>query len=722
MLKSALVFLAHLLVGKENNAGLRAVCNELMRLGVPGLLVRAMLADRDAQVTALACLIVRVLADASGDLKTALAGTPRLLAALETTATRQASAYFAVRALAAFSENEQRGMQILESITCSLDWALSPRRAAKEAFDAMSMYPTPKHVSTLSLCILRDSLSRTNAIVGPGTPTRAQIVDYVLRQGIEPILEAVYFACTQKHFETMHTGLSLLGNMAIFLTGRTRTRHARQIQEASTCVVEVMKIAAAQVEDEAERVQTLRDALSVLCQYIDILSLPVVAELQLKHNVIGWCQQEIARHQAPAVCSDQNVSYHYDFVCKAFSVIMCVYKKSSYSELQKSGCYIAKFLVASLDEFLTNQMINWQIAQTIQLLTCSCSIDENSGTRVLLLDSQCFAEEIVDQRAYQVLLSLLLRPGLDFQTLRLPILRMLRDVAPTLSTKQGHEENVRSLVENIVVLVRFNIASFTAYSAPTVHICLQIIANLLLGETEFPTPGAQRAPMPVSAVRDVILETGLLQELMFDVLLDFRAQDTEDHYPAVMLQALRVITLMSSVKGYASIGATQLEILAHTLNSVGAMKNIPRRRKWDDWSTRDIPKCLEAACHLVFFMLAEGPDEIRKGILKSLMVPAVITTLRKSADEQNRYLRITQGGAESCVWVLQKLQPFVKVELAIEITQLFAALLLKDNKGLNPSMDPTGNHECLASSGKRGAATPDAAPANPSEKRAKNVR
>ncbi len=121
-------------------------------------------------------------------------------------------------------------------------------------------------------------------------------------------------------------------------------------------------------------------------------------------------------------------------------------------------------------------------------------------------------------------------------------------------------------------------------------------------------------------------------------------------------------------------------------------------------------------------MVAEGPDEIRKGILKSLMVPAVITTLRKSADEQNRYLRITQVGAESCVWVLQKLQPFVKVELAIEITQLFAALLLKDNKGLNRSMDPTGNHECLASSGKRGAATPDAAPANPSKKRAKNVR
>ena len=77
-----------------------------------------------------------------------------------------------------FSEQEERCLAVLESITSTPQWASDPRRLAKEAVDAMFAYPTPL-VASLCFSILNDATCLAAAIVEPGVPSRANIVNYI---------------------------------------------------------------------------------------------------------------------------------------------------------------------------------------------------------------------------------------------------------------------------------------------------------------------------------------------------------------------------------------------------------------------------------------------------------------------------------------------------------------------------------------------------------------
>ena len=146
----------------------------------------------------------------------------------------------------------------------------------------MFAYPTPL-VASLCFSILNDATCLAAAIVEPGVPSRANIVNYIFRAGVEAILEAVYFACTQKHFKTVLDFLCVLWNMAtvvtavgyrgyacqILNTAAGRTSYASQIIKIATCVIEVLKIATEDLgaeSDQAQRKRSLRQGLAVLRQ------------------------------------------------------------------------------------------------------------------------------------------------------------------------------------------------------------------------------------------------------------------------------------------------------------------------------------------------------------------------------------------------------------------------------------------------------------------------
>ena len=106
VVKNTMLFLLHLLVGKEANADLRKIGETVLHSGVRGLLVHVLLTVKDAEVLSIACCLVRVLAGIHDDLKATLRSTPGLLDEIENAATHKMTAYFALRALAAFSEDE----------------------------------------------------------------------------------------------------------------------------------------------------------------------------------------------------------------------------------------------------------------------------------------------------------------------------------------------------------------------------------------------------------------------------------------------------------------------------------------------------------------------------------------------------------------------------------------------------------------------------------------
>ena len=330
--KSAVLFLLHLLVGKED-ADLREIGGKLLQMRAPLLLWHVLRTVKDAEVVSLTCWLIMVLADTNNDMKATLRSTPGLLDELEKAAAYKDSAYLALCALAVFSEQESRCLAVLDSITSTPDWAANPRRVAKEAVDAMFVYPSPM-IASLCFSILNNATCLTAAIVEHGVPSRANIVNYVLKVGVDAILEALYFACTQTHFETVYEGLCLLGNMAtvvtapgdrgwacqILNTAAGRISYTSQIIKIASCVLEVLKTATAQQNSqnflgterneaerkEAQRTHSLRQGLAVLRQYTELTKTRQVAELQLKHSFIGWCPQEIKRDEAPSTLKRSN--------------------------------------------------------------------------------------------------------------------------------------------------------------------------------------------------------------------------------------------------------------------------------------------------------------------------------------------------------------------------------------------------------------------------------
>ena len=698
VVKNTMLFLLHLLVGKEANADLRKIGETVLHSGVRGLLVHVLLTVKDAEVLSIACCLVRVLAGIHDDLKATLRSTPGLLDELENAATHKMTAYFALRALAAFSEDEAECLTVLESITSTPHWARNPRTVVQEIVNAMHDYPRPMLFSKLGLSLLNAATGRAAAIFEPGVPSREDIACYLFRTGVEAILEAVHFACTHTRFRTVQEGLSLLGNMAALAKTaypRWGTLPPGQIFKMATGVVGVLNITAQHLRaesNEAQRTRTLRQALVVLHRYMELTTAQEVLELELKHKVIECCRQELeaAALRLSALSSspgDHNVSVINDFICEAFAVIGCVCRKTDYSALMlgsPNSTSIAKFLVDSLNDFGSNQMVNFQIAEVLQTLTRPSYSDQDREDRVLSGSSLLYANDMVENKMYQALSHFVLREDLNFKTVLFPVLCVLRDIASRLGKKQGHEEDIHKWLENTLLIIRSSLAKNTPNSALTVKICLETTTDLLLGE-------ALALDASASVSRDNTYEVRAVAPLMFEVLEAF-SMSGERTMPHVLKEAFKVLILTHMPVHM--IEAGHLDIVAQVIDSVGNLTEAQRTSSYPTGlELSDNSICLELACNMAYWMIESGLAEPRHKVLSSPMVRAMITVLRQAA-VQDEHLRITQLGLERCVWVLRALLPLVDLELKYRITEQFAALLLKNNRGLqSPCIDLTSDSE-----------------------------
>jgi hypothetical protein len=470
----------------------------------------------------------------------------------------------------------------------------------------------------------------------------------------------------------------------------------------SECVIEALEAAGEGFKRAASGHPCLcifRTGLTVLRRYMEIMSDRDVEALQVNQNIIGLCRDSIADVQAWSATKDvgsmrSNAS---DFMCDAFSMIEFLCAKVDYSKIFIFD--LTEHLVCSLDTFADNNQINFKIAQVLQTLVCSSHFEPECASRVYSSKNRSYADDIVDSHTYPVLCALLERPLLDFKTMRLPVLTVLRDVAPRIPDDEEHNNHVENWMAFLLQTIRDCLDIDTADSALTVKIAMETIANLLQGDTPGLFAAGERGSLSASAPAQggrAVIHKLTIAPLMFKALASFSASAPAQ--AAVLEQVLRVLVLLVGSEGF-SPKARDLKIVAQMMHTVGNLPCAQRAKAWHGFEDRvcsDDAHCLEVACALPLFLLQHVADHELKAQVKALvdsqMVEAVITVLSRASlrarDPGNSDLFITQLGEETAVYVLRKLLPFASGEMVMRIADEFAAAILKNNKAFpSPPID-----------------------------------
>ena len=709
--RHAMLFLLHLLMGKQYS--MAPIARKLEAVGVPAMILHVLQTMKDdIGAISIACWLVRVLAEIDDELKTTLAGAAGLHIEIENALSCSNCTYFALRALAEFSDERDRCLVVLDSISSTPQWLLNPRMNAMNAVQAMQEYPKPMHMNSLCLSILSDATDKTGEVLQLGVPSTGNVIAYILRNGVESVVDAIKFSCTQGSWATVQQGLSLLRNITYALNGNSKVRNHDDVMFISECITDALGAAAEGFKNEQRQcLRTLHAGLTVLRQYMDLMFDSDIQALQVRQNIIGLCRDSIADVQAATsqapflrvdfgrrgvwIANDTHQSMHnsaYDFICDAFSLIEFLCVNVDYSKIFLDD--IAEHLVESLETFADNNLINFKIAEVLQTLICSSRFEPHSGTRAQSGKNLSYAKDVVYSKAYPVLLSLLERPLLDFKTVRLPVLTVLRDVAPSITLDEDHDDHVENWMEFLLQMIRDCLDTDTVDSALTVKVCVETIANLLIGET----PGlfVEAPELPLKGWRAVIHKLSITP-LMINVLRSFNEGGFSQ--ASVLEQALRVIVLVSKADGCLSLKGRDLTTVAQTMNTVGSLQCTQRLKNWQGFEDRvcsDNAHCLEVACSLPFWMLKNVPDRELKAqakiLVDSQMVEALITVISRASlrarDPGNGDLYITQLGEETTVHVLRKLLPFMSGETVMRIADEFAAVILRNNKVLpSPPID-----------------------------------
>jgi hypothetical protein len=696
LFKSAMLFLLHLLTGKQES--MSPVARRLRVVGVPAVTLHVLQTMKhDIEAISLACWLVRVLADIDDDLKTTLRDTPGLQREIEDALCLTKCAYFALYALAALSDERGRCLGVLDSITDTREWILNPRKVAMNAVQALHDHPTPVHVSSLCLSILADATDRTGEVLRAGVPTTANVTTYILRYGVPHVVDMIRLLCTQGSWEIAQHGLCLLGNIACAVDGHSKALIGSASDAISHCIIDTLEAAGEGFKKAACRHQCLcilHSGLTVLRQYFEIMTDRDAEALQLGQNIVGLCRDSIddllatmPEGLALRLCHSLDAGcLEVDFICNAFSMIGVVCDRVDYDKIFVHDT--TEHLVDSLEKFADNNQINFEIAQVLQTLICSSHFEPASSSRVYSRKNGSYADEIIDSHSYTGLCALLERPSLDFKTMRLPVLTVLRDVAPRIPDDEEHKNHVENWMASLMQTIRDCLDVDTADAALTVKIGVETIANLLRGDTPGPFAGVGELRGAVSELgwRAAIRELNVAP-LMFRVLESFSASAPAQ--ADVLEQGLRVIVLLLGVDG-SSLRARDLKIVAQVMNTVGSLPCAQRAKTWHGFEDRvcsDNAHCLEVACALLLVMLNHVADHELKAQVKVLidsqMVEAVITVLSRASlrarDPGNSDLYITQLGEETAVHLLRRLLPFASCGMVMRIADEFAAVILKNN-------------------------------------------
>lgn len=655
LLLSAMLFLVHLLAPQKRlrrTAGGRdtraLVVRKLSALGVAAMPVYVLThMQGDARAAGVACWLAALLAD----LDPAFGRTLREQAYLEVENASKSSqcAFFAMLALKAFRE---------------------PQRAAMAAVQAVCDHAAHDRLlgaCTVAVSILSDATAAESEVQA-GVPSITNIVQYVCKTGLEPVVETVKKMSRCGAWENVQDGLKLFFNMLCATDSSSMTPAA--VWSLAGGVVAALEHAHSSFENfegSFEHVVVFRQGALALRECMRIMSDEQLLRIQLREDVIALLFDVVENAKtweeeaslSTSAGKAKQLAYARGFVGEALELVGVVCARVDYFKIHSNK--VSRHLALQLQHFRHQHDVSLQIAHVLQGLVCSSLFDPELGRRAVPARSKLYASEM-DADMYLALWDVLQAVSLpETLPLKLQVLAVLRDTAVHVDARCSE-----NMLRTMHAEIREHVDGRTRDAALVVKVCSETIANMLLG------PESTRCRASGS-------ETSAL---MFEVLERFSEFTCAD----VLEQALRVLVFLVQGEGAPSFSAEQLRLVTRAMRAVADLPEKQRAESVLGFDARrrcDNAHFLEVACSVPLYLIHRVRDpallqQCAKMLLDAEMVDVVVDVLHAVAQGDEEAL--TERGQETATCALQALTPALPKATLLRVSETFAGLLLKNSR------------------------------------------